>query len=60
MKSLQETVWLRLGNRSNPVSLQDVADRLVRHNPPEIGQRTDDPIVSPAAILASHPNDERP
>ncbi len=44
--------------RCDAMPLQDVPHSLVRDRIAEIGQRTNDPVVSPTAILLSHPDDE--
>ena len=45
-----------LGCRLDAVPLQDVADRLVTHVVTQIGERSHDPIISPARVLHGHPN----
>ena len=45
-----------LGCRLDAVPLQDVADRMVTHVVTQIGERSHDPIISPARVLPGHPN----
>ena len=45
--------------RCNAVPLQDVAHRLVRNRIAQIGERTDDPILPPTAVLLGHADNQR-
>src|SRR6266571_6959498 len=45
-----------LWSRGNAVTFEDIADRLVADHIPQIGQRTDNAVIAPGAVLASHPH----
>ena len=47
-------LWCQL----DPAPPQDVAYRLVRHVVTQIGERSHDPIISPARVLPGHPNNQ--
>ncbi len=44
---------LALRGRRDAVTVEDIADRLIRHGGAQIRQRSDDAIVAPAGILPS-------
>ena len=48
-----------LGCRLDPVSAKDVAHRLIGNGVTEIGQGSDDSVVSPAGILSGEAHNER-
>ena len=47
-----------LGCRLDPVSAQDVAHRLIGNGVAEIGQGSDDAVVSPAGVLSGEAHNE--
>lgn len=49
------TLW----RRWDPVPPKDVTHRLIGDGMAEIGQRSDDPIVSPTGVLSGEPDNER-
>ena len=53
MKSFQVVFWLRFGAGRDAMAAKNVADRLIRDVMAEIGERADDPIVTPAAVLSA-------
>jgi hypothetical protein len=48
-----------LGCRLDPVSAKDVAHRLIGNGVAEIGQGSDDAVVSPAGVLSGEADNER-
>ena len=48
-----------LGCRLDPVSAKDVADGLIGNGVAEIGQGSDDAVVSPAGVLSGEADNER-
>jgi hypothetical protein len=47
------------GRRSDPVSTKDVAHRLIGDGMTEIGQRSDDAVVSPTGVLSGEADNKR-
>jgi len=58
MKSFQFVFWLRFGAGGYAVTAKDVADRLIRNNVTEVRQRSNNPVITPAGVLARHPHYE--
>ena len=48
-----------LGCRSDPVSAQDVSHRLIGDGMAEIGQSSDNAVVSPTGVLSGEADNER-
>ena len=48
-----------LGCRLDPVSTKDVAHRLIGDGVAEIGQGSDDAVVSPAGVISGEADNER-
>ena len=48
---LPGSILTPLGCRSDPISAEDVAHRLIGDGMAEIGQRSDDAVVSPTGSL---------
>ena len=59
MKSFQVVFLAPLGCRRDPVPAQDVAHRLIGDGMAEIGQRSDNPIVSPTGVLPGEADNKR-
>ena len=48
-----------LGRRRDPISAKDVPHRLIRYGMAEIGQRSDNSVVSPTGVLSGDADNER-
>ena len=48
-----------LGCRLDPVAAKDVAHRLIGNEVAEIGERSDDAVVSPTGVLPGEADNER-
>src|SRR5262249_3031292 len=61
--SFQELLPRRLSaafrRRLDPVSLQNIRDRVVGQDVPQIGERSLDPAITPRSILFGHAYDQR-
>ena len=44
--------------RGQTMALQDIADRLIANLVPQIGQCSDDPVITPVMVLLGHANDQ--
>src|SRR5215510_5643505 len=49
---------LALGRRGDLMALEDVAHRLVADREAQVGQGTDNPVITPGAILLGHTYDQ--
>src|ERR1035437_136777 len=56
---LPGSILAPLGCRLDPVSAQDVAHRLIGNGATEIGEGTDDAVVSPAGVLSGEADNQR-
>jgi hypothetical protein len=59
MKSFQVVFWLRLGAGADPVSAKDVSHRLIGNGMAEIGQSSDNAVVSPTGVLSGEADNQR-
>ena len=53
-KILPRSRLASLGSRSNAVAAQNVSHRLIGQAVTQIGQSSDDAVISPAGVLARH------
>src|SRR5215212_7245847 len=58
MNCFQVVVWLRFGCWGDAVMAQNITHRLIGNNMAQVGQCSDDPVIAPAGILASHADDQ--